>query len=160
MERTALIVTAHLQNNPLITTSEVPAFIRIVHETLATLSEPTTSGEPLGERGDAVKTIQTPKTDVIRSARITTKAAVDPKRSVFPDYIICLEDGRQLKTLKRHLATSFGLTPEQYREKWGLGEEYPMVAPNYAVMRSMLAKRHGLGTTASNRRRPGRQGKG
>ena len=70
---------------------------------------------------------------------------VSAKRSVFPDYIICLEDGRKLKTLKRHLRSTFGLTPEQYREKWGLPPDYPMVAPNYAEHRSQLAKALGLG---------------
>jgi predicted transcriptional regulator len=70
---------------------------------------------------------------------------VPPKRSVFPDYIICLEDGRRLKTLKRHLRSTFGLSPEQYREKWGLAPDYPMVAPNYAEHRSRLAKQLGLG---------------
>ena len=70
---------------------------------------------------------------------------VPAKRSVFPDYIICLEDGRKLKTLKRHLRSTFGLTPEQYREKWGLAADYPMVAPNYAEHRSQLAKALGLG---------------
>jgi predicted transcriptional regulator len=70
---------------------------------------------------------------------------VAPKRSVFPDYIICLEDGRKLKTLKRHLRSTFDMTPEQYREKWGLAPDYPMVAPNYAEHRSKLAKALGLG---------------
>ena len=70
---------------------------------------------------------------------------VPPKRSVFADYIICLEDGRKLKTLKRHLRSTFGLSPEQYREKWGLAPDYPMVAPNYAQHRSKLAKQLGLG---------------
>lgn len=70
---------------------------------------------------------------------------VPAKRSIFPDYIICLEDGRKLKTLKRHLRSTFGLSPEQYREKWGLAADYPMVAPNYAEHRSRLAKELGLG---------------
>jgi predicted transcriptional regulator len=70
---------------------------------------------------------------------------VPSKKSVFPDYIICLEDGRKLKTLKRHLRSTFGMTPEQYREKWGLAPDYPMVAPNYAEHRSQLAKALGLG---------------
>jgi len=70
---------------------------------------------------------------------------VPAKRSIFPDYIICLEDGRKLKTLKRHLRSTFGLSPEQYREKWGLPPDYPMVAPNYAEHRSRLAKQLGLG---------------
>ena len=66
--------------------------------------------------------------------------AVNPKRSVFPDYIICLEDGKKFKSLKRHLSTHFGLTPDEYRTKWGLPHDYPMVAPNYAAQRSALAK--------------------
>ena len=71
--------------------------------------------------------------------------AVSVRRSVTPDYIVCLEDGRKLKMLKRHLATAYGLTPEEYREKWGLPADYPMVAPNYAKQRSSLAKKIGLG---------------
>ena len=71
--------------------------------------------------------------------------AVPIRRSVFPDYIVCLEDGKKLKVLKRHLQASFGLTPQQYRERWGLPAEYPMVAPNYAATRSTLAKKTGLG---------------
>ena len=70
---------------------------------------------------------------------------VPAKRSIFPDYIICLEDGRKLKTLKRHLRSTFNLSPEQYREKWGLAPDYPMVAPSYAEHRSRLAKELGLG---------------
>jgi predicted transcriptional regulator len=76
--------------------------------------------------------------------------AVPVKRSVFPDYIVCLEDGKKLKSLKRHLQTAYGLTPEQYRERWGLPSTYPMVAPNYSLQRSGLAKRAGLG-----RKKPG-----
>jgi len=71
--------------------------------------------------------------------------AVNPKRSVFPDYIVCLEDGKKFKSLKRHLRTDYDLSPEQYREKWGLPHDYPMVAPNYAQARSALAKKMGLG---------------
>lgn len=71
--------------------------------------------------------------------------AVNPKRSVFPDYIICLEDGKKFKSLKRHLTTRFNITPEAYRAKWDLPVDYPMVAPNYATARSMLAKKMGLG---------------
>jgi predicted transcriptional regulator len=72
--------------------------------------------------------------------------AVPVKKSVFADYLVCLEDGKRLKMLKRHLATAYSMTPEQYREKWGLGPEYPMVAPSYAKHRSSLAKKIGLGT--------------
>ena len=71
--------------------------------------------------------------------------AVNPKRSVFPDYIVCLEDGKKFKSLKRHLRTHYDLSPEEYREKWGLPADYPMVAPNYAAARSALAKKMGLG---------------
>ncbi|WP_323989181.1 MucR family transcriptional regulator [Nguyenibacter sp. L1] len=72
--------------------------------------------------------------------------AVPPKKSVFPDYIICLEDGKKLKMLKRHLKTAYNLTPDEYRERWGLPHDYPMVAPNYASHRSSLARKIGLGT--------------
>jgi len=75
------------------------------------------------------------------------KPAVSPKKSVFPDYIVCLEDGKKLKMLKRHIKTSYNLTPEQYRERWGLAADYPMTAPNYAKRRSKLAKQIGLGTS-------------
>jgi predicted transcriptional regulator len=74
--------------------------------------------------------------------------AVPVRRSVAADYIVCLEDGKKLKMLKRHLKTSYNLTPEQYRERWGLSADYPMVAPNYAKQRSKLAKQIGLGTSA------------
>ncbi|RUW36992.1 MULTISPECIES: MucR family transcriptional regulator [unclassified Mesorhizobium] len=74
--------------------------------------------------------------------------AVNPRRSVTPDYIICLEDGKKFKSLKRHIGVHFGLTPEAYRTKWGLPADYPMVAPNYAASRSELAKSIGLGRKA------------
>jgi predicted transcriptional regulator len=77
--------------------------------------------------------------------------AVSPKKSIFPDYIVCLEDGKKLKMLKRHIKTSYGLSPDQYRERWNLPAEYPMVAPNYAKQRSKLAKQIGLGTSAARR---------
>jgi predicted transcriptional regulator len=81
------------------------------------------------------------------SAEVAEKPqpAVPVKKSVFPDFIICLEDGKKLKMLKRHLARHYAMTPEQYREKWGLPREYPMVAPSYAARRSALAKQIGLG---------------
>ena len=78
--------------------------------------------------------------------RGSSKPAIPVRRSVMPDYIVCLEDGKHLKMLKRHLASSYNLTPEQYRAKWGLEPGYPMVAPNYAEKRSALAKQIGLGT--------------
>jgi predicted transcriptional regulator len=80
------------------------------------------------------------------------KPAVPVKKSITPDYIICLEDGKQFKSLKRHLRTQYGLSPEQYREKWNLGADYPMVAPNYAAARSKLAKQMGLGQQRKKRR--------
>ncbi|RUW69833.1 MucR family transcriptional regulator [Mesorhizobium sp. M2A.F.Ca.ET.067.02.1.1] len=78
--------------------------------------------------------------------------AVNPKRSIFPDHIVCLEDGKRFRSLKRHLATDFGLTPEAYRAKWGLPKDYPMVAPNYSAQRSALAKASGLGRSTSHLR--------
>ncbi|CDX26931.1 Transcriptional regulator, MucR family [Mesorhizobium plurifarium] len=82
----------------------------------------------------------------IAAAKEEPKApAVNPKRSVFPEHIICLEDGKKFKSLKRHLSTEYGLTPDEYRAKWGLPANYPMVAPNYAATRSQLAKASGLG---------------
>ncbi|MEQ9153460.1 MAG: MucR family transcriptional regulator [Bauldia litoralis] len=84
------------------------------------------------------------------------RPAVPIKKSVTPDYLVCLEDGKQLKMLKRHLRTTYDLTPEQYRAKWGLRSDYPMVAPNYARQRSEFAKKIGLGTTATPARRRGR----
>lgn len=76
--------------------------------------------------------------------------AVPIKKSVTPDYIVCLEDGKKLKMLKRHLKTAYDMSPEEYRERWGLASDYPMVAPNYATQRSRLAKQIGLGTTSRN----------
>jgi predicted transcriptional regulator len=118
---TAQIVSAHVSNNP-VAPDVLPSFIRNVYKTLAHIGqEPTAPAEK-------------------------QQPAVPVRKSVFPDYIICLEDGKRLKMLKRHLAASFNLTPEQYREKWGLESGYPMVAPNYAEKRSSLAKQIGLGT--------------
>jgi predicted transcriptional regulator len=121
---TARIVSAHVANNPL-DAGALPVLIREVYKTLSQIDE--VPAEPV-ERPEP---------------------AVPIRKSVFPDYIICLEDGKRLKMLKRHLATSFNLTPEQYREKWGLDSSYPMVAPNYADKRSALAKEIGLGTRRS-----------
>jgi predicted transcriptional regulator len=81
------------------------------------------------------------------------KPAVNPKKSITPDYIICLEDGKKFKSLKRHLSSMYSMSPEQYREKWGLPSDYPMVAPNYAEARSRLAKEMGLGQKRKGRRR-------
>jgi predicted transcriptional regulator len=118
---TAQIVSAHAANNEL-DSATLPFVIRTVYETLSRI-------------GDA------PAAPAERP-----QPAVPIRKSVFPDYIICLEDGQRLKMLKRHLATSYNLTPDQYREKWGLDANYPMVAPNYAERRSELAKEIGLGT--------------
>ena len=116
------IVAAYVSNNP-IPVSEVPAMIKSVHSTLGGLGGVTQSE------------IQT-----------SQKPAVPVKRSVNPDYIICLEDGKKLKMLKRHLKTAYNMSPDQYRERWNLPADYPMVAPNYARQRSRLAKEIGLGT--------------
>jgi len=83
---------------------------------------------------------------------VAPKPAVSVRKSVTPDYIICLEDGKKLKMLKRHLKTAYNMTPDEYRMRWGLPSDYPMVAPNYAKQRSRLAKVIGLGTKARRRR--------
>ncbi|WP_375669272.1 MucR family transcriptional regulator, partial [Bartonella sp. MR168JLCBS] len=80
------------------------------------------------------------------------RPAVNPKRSIFPDYLICLEDGKKFKSLKRHLMTHYGMLPEEYREKWQLDSSYPMVAPNYAKARSALAKEMGLGRRSKRKK--------
>ena len=118
VELTAETVASHVQNNS-VAISDLPQLIKIVHESLASLTT---------ER--SVEKLQ---------------PAISVRRSVTLDYIVCLEDGRKLKMLKRHLATAYGMTPEDYREKWGLPIDYPMVAPNYAKQRSSLAKKIGLG---------------
>jgi predicted transcriptional regulator len=121
---TAQIVAAHVSNNS-VARDGLPGLIHDVYRTLATIGRDTPPPPPPTERP-------------------APPAAI--KRSVFPDYLICLEDGKKLKMLKRHLATSYNMSPEQYREKWNLAADYPMVAPNYAKQRSSLAKRIGLGT--------------
>jgi predicted transcriptional regulator len=127
---TAEIVSAHVSNNP-VSISDLPNLIQEVYRTL--------SG--MGQAPVVVPEKPQP--------------AVPIKKSITPEYLICLEDGKKLKMLKRHLKTAFNLTPEQYREKWGLGADYPMVAPNYTKHRSSLAKRIGLGTKPRGRP-PGR----
>lgn len=118
-ELTAEVVSAYVSKNPLPAAS-LPDLIASVHKSLSGLRQPiAASAEP--------------------------QPAVNPKKSVFPDYIVCLEDGKKFKSLKRHLNTDFGLTPDEYRAKWGLPRDYPMVAPNYAATRSALAKASGLG---------------
>ncbi len=121
LELTVQIVSAHVGKNQ-IAPAALPALIEQVHAALRSVGQE-----------------QTP------IAAEKQQPFVAAKRSIFPDYIICLEDGRKLKTLKRHLRSTFGLSPEQYREKWGLAPDYPMVAPNYAQHRSRLAKQLGLG---------------
>ncbi|WP_225769555.1 MucR family transcriptional regulator [Inquilinus sp. Marseille-Q2685] len=118
---TVQIVAAHVAHNN-VATNDLPALIDQVYAALNGLGKPV---EPVKER---------------------PQPAVPIKRSVMPDYIVCLEDGRKLKMLKRHLKTAYNMTPDEYRERWGLPADYPMVAPNYANQRSALAKTIGLGT--------------
>jgi len=124
---TTNIVAAHVTNNS-VAVADLPRLIREVHDTLASVSG---AGGREPER-------PTP--------------AVAVKKSVTPDFIVCLEDGKKLKMLKRHLKTAYNLTPEQYRERWSLPADYPMVAPNYAKQRSKLAKQIGLGTRARRKK--------
>lgn len=120
---TTQILSAHLRNNT-VPITDLPGMMVSIYDTLSTtMTDPST------------------KDDV--------KPAVAIRRSVTPDYIVCLEDGKKLKMLKRHLRTAYNMTPDEYRRKWALPSDYPMVAPNYASQRSMLAKKIGLG---NNRR--------
>jgi predicted transcriptional regulator len=124
IENTAAIVTGYVAHNE-ISRAALPQMIQTVYKTLRTLAEgekPTESPTP----------------------------AVNPKKSVFPDYIVCLEDGKHLAMLRRHLMDAFGLTPEEYRIKWGLPGNYPMVAPNYSIRRRELAVSMGLGKRKSD----------
>ncbi|MDI4663922.1 MucR family transcriptional regulator [Xanthobacter autotrophicus] len=116
------IVSAYVSNNT-VAPADLPALINDVYATLQRLN---------GGEAEA-------------AAVEAAKPAVPVKKSVHPDFIICLEDGKKFKSLKRHLRTRYDMTPEQYREKWGLPADYPMVAPNYAAARSELAKQMGLG---------------
>lgn len=118
---TADIVAAYVSHNTL-PAADVPAMIEQIFKTLSTVN-----GEPL----------------VVTDR---PQPAVPIKRSITPDYLICLEDGKKLKMLKRHLKTAYNMSPEEYRERWGLPADYPMVAPTYAERRSKLAKDIGLGT--------------
>ena len=117
---TADIVAAHVSNNS-VAISDIPLVIRSVHEALSGLG-------------------------VTAAPEIKQEPAVSIRSSVKPDYIVCLEDGKKLKMLRRHLMTHYGMTPEDYRAKWDLPKDYPMVAPNYAETRRTLAKEIGLGT--------------
>jgi len=128
IELAADIVSAYVSNNS-VPSGDLPALISDVHSALLKVS------------GGAI--------EVPAEA---PKPAVPVKKSVTPDYIICLEDGKKFKSLKRHLRTQYNMTPEQYREKWGLPVDYPMVAPNYAKARSELAKEMGLGQQRRKRR--------
>ena len=125
---TANIVSAYVSNNT-VTANDIPGLINQIHAALlrVTTGQGEASTEPL-------------------------KPAVPIKRSITPEHIICLEDGKKFKSLKRHLRTQYNMTPEQYREKWGLAADYPMVAPNYAAARSQLAKQMGLGQQRRRRR--------
>jgi predicted transcriptional regulator len=123
---TAEIVSAHVANNP-VSVADLPNLIQEVYRTLNNVGQPAPAAP---ER---------------------PQPAVPIKKSITPEYLICLEDGKKLKMLKRHLKTSFNLTPDQYRERWGLPQDYPMVAPNYTKHRSSLAKRIGLGTKPRGR---------
>ena len=118
---TADIVAAHVSNNS-VAVNDLPTLIQNVHAALNGISGRSAAPEPKPE----------PKVPI--------------RSSVKPDYIVCLEDGKRLKMLKRHLMTHYNLTPDQYRQKWGLSPDYPMVAPNYAEQRRALAKSIGLGT--------------
>jgi predicted transcriptional regulator len=118
---TADIVAAHVSNNS-VAVNDLPTLIQNVHSALTGISPRAAASEPRPE----------PKVPI--------------RSSVRPDYIVCLEDGKRQKMLKRHLMTNHGMTPDQYRQKWGLAADYPMVAPNYAEQRRTLAKSIGLGT--------------
>ncbi|TIO74972.1 MucR family transcriptional regulator [Mesorhizobium sp.] len=130
LELTADVVSAYISNNP-VPVGDLPALIGQVHAALK------------GMAGSASA-----------EAPAALKPAVPVKKSVTPDYIISLEDGKKFKSLKRHLSTHYGLTPDDYRAKWGLPADYPMVAPNYAAARSALAKTMGLGRKPKEPEKP------
>jgi predicted transcriptional regulator len=122
IEKTTRIVEAYVAHNQ-VEIKDLPALINDVHTALGRVM----LDAPIQERAEL-------------------KPAVAKNKSIMPDYIVCLEDGKKFKSLKRHLRTHYQLSPEEYREKWGLPHDYPMVAPNYARARSELAKKMGLGT--------------
>jgi len=128
IELTATIVSAYVSNNS-VPASDLPALIDQVHTALTRVL--TGHGHAPAE---------------------SPKPAVSVKKSITPEYIVCLEDGKKFKSLKRHLRAQYNMTPEQYREKWALAADYPMVAPNYAAARSRLAKQMGLGQQRRRRR--------
>ena len=125
IEQTTQIVAAYVSNNPL-PSSDLPILIADIHAAISGLSNA-----------------------AVTEAEAKPVPAVQIKKSVTPDYLICLENGRKFKSLKRHLATHYDMTPDEYRRKWNLPADYPMVAPNYAVSRSALAKASGLGRKAA-----------
>jgi predicted transcriptional regulator len=129
IELTADIVSAYVSNNS-VPAGDMPALINQVHQALVHVG---------GGKNEAPME--------------PLKPAVPVKRSISADHLICLEDGKKFKSLKRHLRTQYNMTPEQYREKWGLPADYPMVAPNYAAARSQLAKQMGLGQQRRRRAR-------
>ena len=127
MDATVEVVSAYLSHNA-VSTDQVPSFIGSVHSALSRLGGPA-------------------ETTVITAER--PEPAVPIKKSVFPDYIVCLEDGKKLKMLKRHLRSAYNMTPAEYRARWGLPGDYPMVAPEYAAFRSQFARQSGLGRKAA-----------
>jgi predicted transcriptional regulator len=129
IELTAEIVSAYVSNNT-VATGDVPSLIGQVYSALLRVA----NGGQASAPAEALK------------------PAVPVKRSITAEYIVCLEDGKKFKSLKRHLRTQYDMTPEQYREKWGLPPDYPMVAPNYAAARSQLAKQMGLGQQRRRRK--------
>jgi predicted transcriptional regulator len=129
IELTADIVSAYVSNNS-VPASDISALISHVHSALVQVAS--------GRREITAE---------------PAKPAIPVKRSITPDHIVCLEDGKKFKSLKRHLRTQYNMTPEQYRDKWGLPADYPMVAPNYAAARSQLAKQMGLGQQRRRRSR-------
>jgi predicted transcriptional regulator len=132
IEMTADIVSAYVGNNS-VSANDLPSLIQSVHRALASV---TGAAEPVEAA---------PK-----------EPAVSIKKSITPDFLICLEDGRKFKSLKRHLRTKYNLSPEEYRAKWGLAKDYPMVAPSYAQARSNLAKQMGLGQGGRQATKKGR----
>jgi predicted transcriptional regulator len=129
IQLTANIVSAYVSNNS-VSSTEIPALISQIYSALMRVSngvQVAAPAEPL-------------------------KRAVPIKRSITPEYLVCLEDGKKFKSLKRHLRTQYDMTPDQYRTKWNLAADYPMVAPNYAAARSQLAKQMGLGQQRRRRR--------
>jgi predicted transcriptional regulator len=129
LDLTADIVSAYVSHNST-PASEIPALISQIHAALLRVSTGRSEVAPLEP----------------------AKPAVSVKKSITPDHLVCLEDGKRFKSLKRHLRTQYNMTPEQYRDKWSLPADYPMVAPNYAVARSQLAKKMGLGQQRRRRK--------